>query len=410
MEAKVEYFTMVSKVEFNINKRCIINETKDLVSLIKLPNYPLTEQFGKFNNNFPSFNQELVISKSSGHVQLKYILDQSFLYSPKNYKYKTKISYSTNSALKSFECFLKRNHKLKIKSILDVGGNDNYIVNKISDKNTKKYVIDPVAKIKNDGVIVINKFLEDVNLSKDIEQPDVVICRHTLEHIPNPKKFLKKLLAECRSDCNFIFEVPSLERMIVTQRFDTIMHHHVSYFSVRSLRLLIAKCGGKLISYEIYNKGSCGGSILFSFKKINNPKKKISKLSYAKFQREYKIIKKKIIIFNNNMKILRQLIDHEEHTPRGRGVKLIGYGAGLMLSTFLYFLNISPMKIKYILDDDIKKHNTGYQNIKVKIKHPEKVKFQPGQNYLITSLENKKKLISKILLLEPNHIYFPSPA
>jgi len=403
---------MVNKVKFNINKRCIINETKDLVSLIKLPNYPLTEQFGKFDNNFPSFDQELVISKSSGHVQLKYIPNQSFLYSPKNYKYRTKISYSTNSALKSFVSFLKRNHKLKIKSILDVGGNDNYIINKISDKNTEKYVIDPVAKIKNDGVIVINKFLEDVNLSKDIKQPDIVICRHTLEHIPNPKKFLKKLLFECRSDCNFIFEVPSLERMIETQRFDTIMHHHVSYFSVRSLRLLIAKCGGKLISYEIYNAGSCGGSILFSFKKINNPKKKISKLSFAKFKIEYKIIKKKITIFNNNMKILRQLIEHEERAQRaGKSrMKLIGYGAGLMLSTFLYFLKISPMKIKYILDDDIKKHNTGYKNIKVTIKHPEKVKFLPGQNYLITSLENKKKLISKILLLEPNHIYFPSPA
>jgi hypothetical protein len=112
------------------------------------------------------------------------------------------------------------------------------------------------------------------------------------------------------------------------------------------------------------------------------------------------------------MKILRQLIQQEECAwPEGRsGMKLLGYGAGLMLSTFMYFLNISAAKIKYILDDDIKKHNTGYQNIKVKIKHPEKVKFQPGQNYLITSLENKKKLISKILLLEPNHIYFPSPA
>lgn len=413
MEVKVEYFTMVNKVKFNINKKCIINETKDLVSLIKLPNYPLTEQFGKFDKNFPSFDQELVISKSSGHVQLKYILDQSFLYSPKNYKYRTKISYSTSSALKYFVSFVKRNHKLKIKSILDVGGNDNYIINKISDKNTKKYVIDPVAKIQNDGVIVINKFLEDVNLSKDIKQPDIVICRHTLEHIPNPKKFLKKLLFECRSDCNFIFEVPSLERMIEAQRFDTIMHHHVSYFSVRSLRLLIAKCGGKLISYQIYNAGPCGGSILFSFKKINNLKKKTSKISSAKFRREYKIIKKKITIFNNNMKTLRQLIQQQEECawPEGRrGMKLIGYGAGLMLSTFMYFLNISAAKIKYILDDDIKKHNTGYQNIKVKIKHPEKVKFQPGQNYLITSLENKKKLISKILLLEPNHIYFPSPA
>jgi cyclopropane-fatty-acyl-phospholipid synthase len=403
---------MVNKIKFYTNKRCIINNTKDLVSLIKLPNYPLTEQFGKFNNNFPNLDQELVISKSSGHVQLKYIPDQSFIYSPKNYKYRTKISHSTNSALKVFISFLKRNHKLKIKSILDIGGNDNYIINKISNKNTKKYVIDPVAKILNDGVIVINKFLEDVNLSKDIKQPDIVICRHTLEHIPNPKKFLKKILSECRSDCKFIFEVPSLERMIETYRFDTIMHQHVSYFSVRSLKLLIAKCGGKLTSYEIYNTGSCGGSILFSFKKINNLKKKISKLSFAKFQREYKIIKKKITIFKNNMKILRQLIQQEEYAwPEGRsGMKLIGYGAGLMLSTFMYFLNISAAKIKYILDDDIKKHNTGYQNIKVKIKHPEKVKFQPGQNYLITSLENKKKLISKILLLEPNYIYFPSPA
>lgn len=414
MEVKVEYFKMVNKVKFNINKKCIINETKDLVSLIKLPNYPLTEQFGKFDKNFPSFDQELVISKSSGHVQLKYILDQSFLYSPKNYKYRTKISYSTNSALKYFVNFVKRNHKSKIKSILDVGGNDNYIINKISDKNTKKYVIDPVAKVQNDGVIVINKFLEEVNLSKDIKEPDIVICRHTLEHIPNPKKFLKKLLFECRSNCNFIFEVPSLERMIETQRFDTIMHHHVSYFSVRSLRLLIAKCGGKLISYKIYDAGPCGGSILFSFKKIDNSKKKTFKLNFTKYRREYKIIKKKFTIFNNNMKILKQLIQQEECPwPEGvaRGeMKLIGYGAGLMLSTFLYFLDISPSKIKYILDDDIKKHNTGYQNIKVKIKHPEKVKFQPRQNYLITSLENKKKLISKILLLEPNHIYFPSPA
>ena len=54
MEAKVEYFTMVNKIKFNINKRCIINETKDLVSLIKLPNYPLTEQFG----NPSSLHQE----------------------------------------------------------------------------------------------------------------------------------------------------------------------------------------------------------------------------------------------------------------------------------------------------------------------------------------------------------------
>lgn len=394
---------VANKISYIENKRCIVNGSKDLVSIIKLPNYPLTEQFGKYNSKFPKFKQELMISKSSGHVQLKYILDQKYLYSPKNYKYRTKISHSTTHALKTFISFFHKNHKTKIKSILDVGGNDNYIINQISKKSTKKYVIDPVAKKNKDGVTVINKFLENVNLTKDIKQPNVVICRHTLEHIPDPKKFLKKLLNECSDDCNYIFEVPSLERMIETQRFDTIMHQHLSYFSVESLKILIEKCGGKITAYEIFDKGSCGGSILFAFKKNKYHKQKNFILSKDQFKKKYNNFKKKFFIFSSNMKILEQLINSSDK-------QIIGYGAGLMLATYMYFLNIKHKKIKFILDDDISKNNMGYQNINVKIKHPKKIKLIKKENYLITSLENKKVLINKILTLDPNNIYFPSPA
>jgi hypothetical protein len=394
---------VASKITYIVNKKCIINESQDLVSIIKLPKYPLTEQFGRFNNKFPKFKQELMISKSSGHVQLKYIIDQKYLYSPKNYKYRTKISHSTTHALKAFIFFFKQKHKGRIKSILDVGGNDNYIINQISKRNTKKYVIDPVGKKNKDGVIVINKFLENVNLASDIIQPDVVICRHTLEHIPDPKKFLKKLFNECSDDCNYIFEVPSLERMIESQRFDAIMHQHISYFSVKSLKILIKKCGGVMTAHEIFDKGSCGGSILFSFKKEKNHKKKDINLNRHQFQKDYKNIKKKISIFLNNMTILEQLINSSNK-------QVIGYGAGLMLATYLYFLKIKHKKIKFILDDDISKHNMGYQNINIKIKYSKKIKLQKKENYLVTSLENKKVLIDKILTLDPNNIFFPSPA
>jgi cyclopropane-fatty-acyl-phospholipid synthase len=405
MVVRAGYFMTVSKISYIVNNKCVINGKRDLVTIIKLPNYPLTEQFGKYNKKFPNFDQELMISKSSGHVQLKYILDQKYLYSPINYKYKTKVSHSTNHALEVFISFFNKNFHGKINSILDVGGNDNYIVNKIAKKKTKKYVIDPVAKKGKDGVIVINKFLENVDLSRDIVQPNVVICRHTLEHIPDPKKFIRKLLNECRDDCRFIFEVPSLERMIETQRFDTIMHQHMSYFSARSLRLLIESCGGKIISHKIFDKGSCGGSILFCFKKIknNNENKKIKNLTKKQFQRDFKTIKHKITIFKDNMKILNELINACDN-------QVIGYGAGLMLATYMYFLNIRDKKIKYILDDDKTKHNSQYKNLNVKIKFPKKIEFKKNENYIVTSLENKKTLVSKILRLNPNNVYFPSPA
>ena len=60
----------VSKISYIVNNKCVINGKRDLVTIIKLPNYPLTEQFGKYNKKFPNFDQELMISKSSGHVQL----------------------------------------------------------------------------------------------------------------------------------------------------------------------------------------------------------------------------------------------------------------------------------------------------------------------------------------------------
>ena len=103
------------------------------------------------------------------------------------------------------------------------------------------------------------------------------------------------------------------------------------------------------------------------------------------------------------MILLKSLIDNTNG-------KLIGYGAGLMLSTYIYFLKINTRKIKYILDDDKKKHNWQYKNLNIRIKYPKKIKHKKSENYVVTSLENKKILIAKIITLNPNNIYFPIPA
>ena len=84
--------------------------------------------------------------------------------------------------------------------------------------------------------------------------------------------------------------------------------------------------------------------------------------------------------------------------------KIFGYGAGLMLSTYLYHLKIKEDKIYFIIDDDKRKHNWEYKNLKIKIKNSKKIELLKNQNFIITSLENKKIIKNKILSYKPKLI------
>ena len=145
------------KVQIHSIKKCNVSGDTDLIELWNLPKYPLTEQFGKFEKNFPRFSQSLIISSKAGHVQLKNHIDPNFLYSPLNYSYRTTLSRSKKFACDIFIDFFKKIVKgKKLISIVDIGGNDNYIMERVSKKTSFKYVIDPVGIQKDNGIVVIN--------------------------------------------------------------------------------------------------------------------------------------------------------------------------------------------------------------------------------------------------------------
>ena len=61
--------------------KCQIGGHGNLDEIWRLPRFPLTEMFGSFDPNFPSFDQSLMIDTESGHVQLENQLSPEFLYS-----------------------------------------------------------------------------------------------------------------------------------------------------------------------------------------------------------------------------------------------------------------------------------------------------------------------------------------
>jgi len=84
----------------------------------------------------------------------------------------------------------------------------------------------------------------------NINPADLIILRHTLEHISNPLDFLRNIKEANSNQGKILIEVPRLEWIAQKKAFWDIFHEHCNYFSENSLSLLftestIKPCFGK---------------------------------------------------------------------------------------------------------------------------------------------------------------------
>jgi SAM-dependent methyltransferase len=78
---------------------------------------------------------------------------------------------------------------------------------------------------------------------------DLVCCRHTLEHIHDPREFVgtvKRTVGD-RGKTVVFFEVPDIVRVLRETAFWDIYYEHCSYFSLGSLARLFRLCGFEIL-------------------------------------------------------------------------------------------------------------------------------------------------------------------
>lgn len=83
-------------------------------------------------------------------------------------------------------------------------------------------------------------------------QADVVLCRHTLEHIAPTKQFLTTIrrVIGNRKDTVVLFELPDVVRVLREAAFWDIYYEHCSYFSPGSLARLFRSTGFEVTELE----------------------------------------------------------------------------------------------------------------------------------------------------------------
>ncbi len=381
---------------------CGICNKSSLDLLWDLPGLPLTEKYGPYTPTEDlSFDQSLLFCNQCGHVQLGTRLSPRELYSDIAYSFRTSVSPSAQKGSKFFYNFYQTiSNGRQFSSLLDIGGNDLFLAQ--MHNAPQRVVVDPICKLQDgqeiDGIKIIGKFIEEVDFKKEGITPDLIFCRHVLEHIAEPHHLISCLFESCSPQALYIFEIPCLENLIEANRFDAVFHQHYHYFDLFTFQQLLQETGGTYLGHLYHRQGSCGGALLIAFQ--------LNQSNSVAFPPVKNLLDRKKAIQRHIKEYEAQMNALSTQIQRFKG-NLYGYGASLMLATLAYHLKTDFSELICILDDDPKKDSTEYKNIPVNIRYRGNCVVPENSNFLITSLENTRIIFEKITKLNPRRILSP---
>jgi hypothetical protein len=370
--------------------------------VIELPNLPLTDTFCKvpMNDPYGALDQSLLYCSECSHAQLLNIVKPDILYGDR-YHFRTSVSVTARKGANHFINFLRTLFPGKVYSTaLDIGCNDLYLLNQLKPFVKQCIGVDPIwagkeKEVSDEIIRVFGCCIEDIE-AQEISSfaPELIVCRHTIEHIANPMEVLCGLLDSARDDAVFLFEFPAFEPLVERHRFDHIFHQHLHYFSLASFRRLIDECGGCYIAHT-WNYHDWGALLVaFSKNKARNSVECKTKIDIESIKRSHKLFCDQFLTTSDVLNSLKETC-------------IYGYGAAQMLPVISYHLKNDLSCLECVLDDDPSKEGLSYWNLPVNVHHSSKVRDIEQSAVFITAIDNLKPILCNLFELKPKHIIYP---
>lgn len=147
------------------------------------------------------------------------------------------------------------------KTVIDIGAGDGLLLDKLNrtTEEVRCIAFEPGVEAetcRERGLEVqADYFIPDRDMER--YKPDILICRHVLEHLENPREFVSDI-ARCACQLeqwpHFFIEVPCIEKALQDGRVGDFLYEHVSNFTQRSLSKMMDSCGWKLCASRLaYN-------------------------------------------------------------------------------------------------------------------------------------------------------------
>lgn len=349
----------------------------------------------------PSLKEALEVPK--GIIDLNFCTNCTFLY---NVAFNENLvgygpSYENDQTCSEFfnshvECMVEKLiHDCKIDNhkILEIGCGNGYFLRKILDKIHKNIGVGFDKSLKSDikvdnGVTLYGKYYDE----NDVENFDVVVSRHVVEHILVNKNLLR-LLNKKNPNARFFIETPSLEWIIENNVFFDIFYEHCSYFSGYSFCKLAEKCDLSIINFErVFNDQYMWIECVSKKNKSIDIERSLSLEKINKFFRKKEFIEENI----RNIMI----------SARKKGSVFI-WGAGAKGLTFANILDSTRQYIDCLVDINPKKQDMYCAGTGHIIKSPDCIKnnnfktiFIMNKNYMSEIVKEFSRENCKFICIE----------
>lgn len=390
-----------------MNKCRVCNHIiKPFFSLGKIPlvNSFLSEKSLKKKEN--RFDLTIGFCRNCYLVQLTRTISPKHLF--EDYIYFSSVSQTiVEHSKKNADIFSKRFNLNKNSLVIEIASNDGVQLDFFQQLGIGILGIDPaknIAAIANKKDIKTLPEFFNLNLAKKLSkqgvQANLIFGANVLAHVPGIVDFVKGVRTLLKNDGTAIFEFPYLKGLL-ENKFDTIYHEHVFYYSLIALKNLFGR--GNLELYDVDLIDMQGGSLRIyvshpnAFKISKNVTKLAKKeldLGFNKFS-TYNTLNKNINILKKNLiKLLNDIRIKNKHVAI--------YSAPAKGNVLMNYFGIDPQLVDFIVDRAKEKQGLYTPGTHMQIFPVEKI-YQEKPDYLLILCWNiYKEVIEQMKAYQEN--------
>lgn len=341
---------------------------------LDLGKQPLANGFMREVKNELFYNLSYSFDSKLKLIKMDEILPPAIMFND-NYVYHSSGSQTMRDHFKvAAELF---RDKYKPNSVLEIGSNDGVFI-KHFDKQTT-IAVEPCgnfAEITNNmGYTTYHRFWTK-ELSREIvknhDKFDLIFSANCICHIPDLDDTFEAIHEVLSDNGIFVFEDPSLLRMILRSSYDQLYDEHPWMFSVAGLSNLLK--GHGLEIFDVSSLDVHGGSNRILVKKASNReiKTEIGLLNHLFMEDELGINDfESYIMFSKKVEESRFQLLRVLNELKSSDKKVIGYGAAAKTTTIFNYCGIDRSLISYLVDNTIDKQGTVSPGMHIPVVSPE---------------------------------------
>ena len=304
----------------------------------------LDEEEYKFNLTV-EFDDETKLVSLGDFVKPELMFNDSYVYYSSNSKTMQKHFKDYANALKE---------EFSPKQVMEIGSNDGVFVKNFSSDTT--VAIEPCgnfAKITNSaGYRTYDKFW-NLEVAEQIIQNhgkrDLISSSNCVCHMQNLDEAFSAINKCLIDDGIFVFEDPSLLKMLERISYDQIYDEHAHVFSVTALQNLMNRNGLEI--FRVENLVVHGGSNRIYACKLGTRKVENSVLENLSLEQEYGIQELATYEkFAKKVATSKDALVELLTNMKKEGRKVVSYGATSKSTTVFNYCGIGPDLIDYIVD------------------------------------------------------------